>query len=72
MYVCKTIVMFMNENVISLLDQAEDMEVIDIHKMRISQQIPMMVEFDIEVDPEYYEDLVTVLNEETLAFELRN
>lgn len=69
-YITKSIVVFMNLDAIAILNQAEDMEVIEVHHMRISQQIPTMVEFEIEVEAEHYENLMTALNMETLAFEL--
>ena len=68
--IIKSIVVFMNNDVIEILNQAEEMELIEIHKMRISQKIPTMVEFEMIVESEFYEYLMTALNKETLAFEL--
>ncbi len=69
-YINKVIIVFVNPDAIAILNQAEDMEVIDTHKMRISQQIPTMIEIEMDVEEDYYEVLMTALNKETLAFEL--
>ena len=60
----------MNEDALSIINQAEDMEVIDVSRMRISQEVPYMVEFEMEIEAKYFEDFMSALNNETLAFEL--